>query len=202
MKKIIILGTGASSVFNHSKYDKYKVVSLNIYSNSLIPSLSEWSNKDIAAVLFTGGEDVHPSLYGENREYGTWTNYQRDLIEKAVFEKCYEQGIHMIGICRGMQLLNVLMGGKMIQHVDGHLGHHNIRTKNHGLIPVNSIHHQVVVPSANMEVVATSEEDELPEAIVNQEFGILGVQYHPEMLNINHEGHQYFQSLIDEYDIL
>jgi len=82
----------------------------------------------VALVVFTGGEDVHPSFYG-GRDCGiSQTNKQRDSYEIVIFNYCLRNGIKMAGICRGIQFLNVMAGGFMYQHVTGHAiyGFHGI----------------------------------------------------------------------------
>jgi hypothetical protein len=66
-------------------------------------------------VVFTGGSDVSPYIYGEEPAGARGCDPVRDEYEKAIFEVCKIKGTPMIGICRGGQLLNVLSGGRMIQ---------------------------------------------------------------------------------------
>ena len=70
-------------------------------------------------VVFTGGEDVDPSLYNAEKHPKTYSNLARDLYEKEMFEKIKPHQL-VIGICRGSQFLCVMNGGKLIQHVNGH----------------------------------------------------------------------------------
>jgi putative glutamine amidotransferase len=68
-------------------------------------------------IVFSGGEDVNPAFYGKQEyldkpEMGT-VNYERDEFEKAVFEKAQELKLPILGICRGQQLINALMGGTL-----------------------------------------------------------------------------------------
>ena len=57
--------------------------------------------KDANIVLFTGGEDVSPSLYGCEKHSTTWSNLDRDLYEKEIFEQVSENQL-VVGICRGL----------------------------------------------------------------------------------------------------
>lgn len=69
-------------------------------------------------VVFLGGTDVDPDVYGEERgPYTQAPDKDRDYIEQLGFHKFKDRGTPMVGICRGGQLLNVLNGGKMIQHL-------------------------------------------------------------------------------------
>lgn len=97
-------------------------------------------------VCFTGGSDVSPSYYGEEELRGTYTFPKRDTEEKLVYEKYLDTP--KIGICRAGQFLNVLNGGAMWQHVDGHTSDHDmidLITKN--IIFVTSTHHQMMIPN-------------------------------------------------------
>ena len=78
------------------------------------------NKKDILLVVFTGGEDIHPSFYN-GRDCGiSQTNKARDDYEIKIFNFCLENEIKMVGICRGSQFLNVMAGGFMYQHITGH----------------------------------------------------------------------------------
>ncbi len=95
-------------------------------------------------IIFTGGEDVTPSLYGEKNGKFTKTNIQRDIIEKETFD--YFSSIPKLGICRGAQFLTVMNGGKLIQHVENHNNSsHSIKIKNK-VINISSDHHQMMYP--------------------------------------------------------
>lgn len=112
----------------------------------LVSSLTLCSLKRCNLVIFTGGEDINPDMYGETRHKTTYSNPDRDIREELVFKKALDSGIPMLGICRGAQLLNVLNGGKLIQHVNNHRnGDHIMKTEN-TTYKVNSTHHQMMYP--------------------------------------------------------
>lgn len=105
-------------------------------------------------VLFTGGEDVSPSLYGERTHPRTWANANRDKHETSIYKKALELGVPMVGICRGGQFLNVMNGGKMWQHVENHgiSGTHPANVTGFiGNIGVTSTHHQMMIPNNDVE---------------------------------------------------
>lgn len=99
-------------------------------------------------VMFTGGEDVDPSLYGCEKHSTTYSNLKRDYAEKAIFEQVKPNQL-CVGICRGAQLLTVLNGGLLIQNVSGHamFGTHTIINL-HGSdrYEITSTHHQMQYP--------------------------------------------------------
>lgn len=100
-------------------------------------------------VIFTGGEDVSPSMYKCSKHPTTYSNLKRDKKEKQVFNKCVNLNTKLIiGICRGSQLLCVLNGGLLIQNVLNHakFGTHAIINKNGEIYDITSTHHQMQYP--------------------------------------------------------
>lgn len=98
-------------------------------------------------IIFMGGVDINPKLYGEQPHERTQPpNNDRDRMETALYRTTPDQ-FH-IGICRGAQLLHVLNGGGLWQHVEGHLGNHHIDYVNetgfHRAYTVSSTHHQMM----------------------------------------------------------
>ena len=114
-------------------------------------------------VCFTGGEDVNPALYGEkNVEYQgrlmSGYNESRDDVDLRVFGLAADKV--KVGICRGGQLLNVVNGGSMWQHVTGHAGGpHDLTDVVTGAVyRVTSTHHQMMRPGSEGLVLATARE--------------------------------------------
>ncbi len=71
--------------------------------------------------LFTGGVDVNPVLYGEEKRFDSVEiDDERDAFERALFEAVFPTSKPILGICRGIQSLNVFCGGTLHQHIDGH----------------------------------------------------------------------------------
>src|SRR3990167_9977802 len=99
-------------------------------------------------VQFTGGEDIDPSLYGQHRHPTTSSNIKRDRKESLIYSVAVKASKSIAGICRGAQLLNILNGGQLWQHVgDGHKSDHmayDIMNKKQ--IKVTSTHHQMMLP--------------------------------------------------------
>ena len=154
------------------------------------------------AVLLTGGGDVDPAAYGETpRVELMGIDQERDRAELAATHAAVGAGRPVLGICRGIQLLSVALGGRLHQDLatDGFTGHHWEEERQHevvhlvevvagsaaaSIVPadrlVNSIHHQAVRdPGPSLEVTARSE-DGVTEAVEGD--GLLGVQWHPERL--------------------
>jgi putative glutamine amidotransferase len=149
-------------------------------------------------VVIAGGPDVDPSRYGAERDPRTGPPAPaRDAWELALIDAALTARVPLLGICRGMQLLNVALGGTLVQHLDGHaeivgtFGHHPVKpipgTRYATAVPeetsVPTYHHQSIdrlgtglLPSAHAED-GTIEAIELPAA----DGWVLGVQWHPEM---------------------
>lgn len=105
--------------------------------------------EDADIVIFSGGTDISPALYGERMgKHCQNPNSTRDAVEVEAARYCMKEGKMMIGICRGAQLLTVLSGGTLIQHADGHnIGNHDVVCSyGKDLYEVNSLHHQMMNP--------------------------------------------------------
>lgn len=175
--------------------------------------------KKLSLIMFTGGEDVHPSYYGGTHNNVSFCNKQRDSIEENIFKHALKYNIKMTGICRGFQFLNVMCGGEMYQHIENHAGRlHNVVFPAIGkTAEVTSTHHQLVKPHWNNALpVAWSEEnrsttyigpdcqpaeppDKEIEALVFPDFNVFGVQFHPEMMGSMEYGRQLYTELIDKF---
>lgn len=118
-KKITIVHNEIDN--NYKKFfEKYFIPTFLDYKTIVEKGVKE----QIDLVLFTGGADVNPSLYGEMKGKNTYINEKRDEVDSNMFYNLAH--VPKIGICRGAQLLTVLSGGKLIQHVEGHSTTHSI----------------------------------------------------------------------------
>jgi putative glutamine amidotransferase len=73
-------------------------------------------------VLYTGGSDVNPMLYGQEKMDGTYCDLQRDRRDQDCFIEARKHNKFQVGICRGSQFLNVMCGGELWQDVNNHAG--------------------------------------------------------------------------------
>lgn len=186
------------------------------YSTDL--NLLDESPDRVSLVVFTGGSDVSPSLYGHavSSKCG-YANKSRDQQEKEIFEKTKKINIPMAGICRGAQFLCAMNGGTIVQHLDHHNSSHKIITNDGVELMVNSIHHQLANPSNLVDskkalVLAWSsptlserhvgyknandEETNLKldreyEVVYYPESNSIGFQYHPEIMLKTSDGFNY-----------
>ena len=169
-------------------------------------------------VCFTGGADVSPNIYGDSEHRTTSTNPFRDAEEAKLFQYCVGAGKNMVGICRGGQFLNVMSGGRMYQHVSGHTRSHWMTDARTGQdVYVSSTHHQMMMPSSDAILVATSHEGsyrewfdgDVPmkdvsssdiEVVMYPEHRALCFQPHPEFAGKHYEGmREYFNNLLKEF---
>jgi putative glutamine amidotransferase len=92
------------------------------------PRLTENPGEALDAIdglLLAGGADIDPASYGEQRHAETFgTVPARDAFEIALVRAAIERGMPVLGICRGMQLINVAFGGTLLQHLPELMGHH------------------------------------------------------------------------------
>jgi putative glutamine amidotransferase len=160
----------------------------------------------IDGLMLAGGADIDPSSYGaEPHPQTADTVIERDAFEVALTRAAIARDLPVLGICRGMQLINVACGGTLLQHLPDHVGHedhrrvvgsfdgadHDVQIGQGTLAalaagelahPTKSHHHQGVDKlGEGLVVSAFSSLDELPEAIeMGDRRFVLGVQWHPE----------------------
>ncbi len=171
-------------------------------------------------VLFSGGDDVDPSRYGELVHSGCGTiTPDRDELEINMYKACLKYKKPMLGICRGIQVINVAAGGSCWQDLPGEYPkqpdcpvlQHRQRTDSFiptqeavvtegsllakitgkDILKVNTFHHQACKELGEGWQVAARARDGVIEAIENpsMKFG-LAVQWHPEHLYAGHEEHR------------
>ncbi|MGN6371415.1 MAG: gamma-glutamyl-gamma-aminobutyrate hydrolase family protein [Solirubrobacteraceae bacterium] len=160
----------------------------------------------IDGLMLAGGADIDPSAYGAERHAQTVeTVPERDRFEIALVRAAIERDMPVLGICRGMQLINVAYGGTLLQHLPERFGHHEhlrvagtfdgadhdvdllegslaARAAGETHHATKSHHHQGVDRvGEGLSITGSSAMDGLPEAIEmpDRRF-VLGVQWHPE----------------------
>ena len=199
------LGGGGDAVRNYVRW----LASLSIRSAVVSPRAG--IPEDLAphsALLLTGGVDVDPGLYGEDTAPETrHIDRARDDMEIGLIRAFLDAAKPVFGVCRGIQILNVALGGRLIQHipdflagrareeharVQGEDSVHSVRfirgcelgTVLAGVAEVNSSHHQAVHPDGvgqGLRVAAVSGGG-IVEAVEGTGLGapVIGIQWHPE----------------------
>jgi putative glutamine amidotransferase len=158
----------------------------------------------LEGLVLTGGADLDPALYDADPDPDLGpVEPDRDLWEMALFAAARERDIPVLAICRGLQLLNVVFGGTLRQHVeldegvghpqwdiDGHEMTHRVHVVDgttaaqlyDGEIGVNSLHHQVVDEVGEGLIVSAKAPDGIVEGLETPDGRIVAVQWHPELL--------------------
>ena len=160
----------------------------------------------IDGLILAGGADIDPSAYGAEPHPATnGAVPERDEAEIAIARRAIERDLPVLGICRGMQLINVALGGTLRQHIPDDVGHHEHRrnpgsfeNSDHDVrlhpgslaaraageeVHATKSHHHQGVDEIGAELIVTgvSMLDDVPEAIELPACRfVLGVQWHPE----------------------
>jgi putative glutamine amidotransferase len=146
----------------------------------------------LGGLLLTGGGDVDPFLYGVSAD--SLANHvlrERDELEQALIVEAEQRNVPILGICRGLQMLNVARGGTLHRHIDGHKDvEHRVRLETESMLQalvgaqdytVNSRHHQAVDGLGRGLVVTARAADGIIEALEDPERRfVVAVQWHPE----------------------
>lgn len=174
--------------------------------------------------LFTGGQDIDPTRYGETiSEKCQKSNHMRDELESKIFNRAYEENKCILGICRGMHLINIELGGTlyqdlptqkfseiMIKHVmkppyDRSV--HNVHIENNSPLyrlleveemGVNSYHHQgIKTIGVDIEIMAYAQDNLIEAVCCKSKSFVWGIQWHPEFLyTLDHNCRKIFEAFI------
>ena len=228
----------SEDVFNHGTFRRYSLAATyvdSVLAAGGMPVILPESETDLQSILDTvdglilsGGSDLDPMLYGDSTLHETTygVDAERDAFEIALFRLAVEQDKPVLGICRGIQSINVALGGTLIQDIDSTLPD-AIRHRQHSAgksqtdvshevtivdeqsplfaaignkrVLVNSYHHQSVrEPAPDLRIAAVAD-DGVIESLWHPGMSfLLAVQWHPEMLAAGHDEHAaLFRSLIE-----
>ena len=203
-KKTIILSKASTNYINWLTAPEFNLV--NAYAIDNLDSLMLVAD----GIVLTGGEDINPLMYGDssNLLLCEAMDFRRDTIEKKLFDYALSEQIPFVGICRGMQMMNVAHGGTLYGDIPTQLGdsvvhrnrgevmHEIIITDNNfenikmifpkdidtsntkNIYHVNSWHHQGLKDIADGLIVIAESYDGLPEAV------IMDKKIHPFMIAV------------------
>lgn len=173
-------------------------------------------------LILPGGGDITPAFFGESNHGSRNINTELDILQLQALELCVRETIPVLGICKGLQIINVGLGGSLIQDLptasihrcdDGDQYHNSVTLEGsvmhrlYGKNPiVNSAHHQAIKELGNgLTAIQWCPDDNCIEAVVHCRLPILGVQWHPERIDekramiSGRELLSYFVSLIPSY---
>lgn len=161
------------------------------------------------ALVLSGGVDIHPEFYGGSLQYPGipkkgWKK-ERDEFEKSLFALALEKAIPVLGICRGLQLINVALNGTLVQNLGDELNriHEGGPDKSHaihiekdtilddivgtGKSEINSAHHQAINKLGEGLVINARSDDGIAEGVEWMDPSgkpfLLAVQWHPERMS-------------------
>ena len=161
--------------------------------------------------LFTGGHDVSPGVYHEEKMEGTYPCQKRDRLETVILNKAIEEDKPILGICRGIQFINAVLGGSLYQDLptqhpseESHrqpapydIPSHNVSLRKDSPLykclkiedlPVNSCHHQAIKELApGLEIMAISTDGIIEAVYMPSKKFLWAVQWHPEFSYKNNE---------------
>lgn len=197
IKKILIPG--------RPKFTKNYEAAVASYGAIPIVSLSETSIEDYELLILPGGGDIHPSFFNQTNTASQNLDYELDTVQFRFLDLFVKARKPVLGICKGMQLINVYFGGNIVQNMTAdqlavhsygdedsyHLIFFNTLSplpfKNGlclfpGKIQVNSAHHQCIDHLGQGLTTLQYSLDYVPETIAHIYLPILGFQWHPERL--------------------
>lgn len=195
MKKILIAGREKDTA-NYVEVLKY-------LGADPVVSLQPKSVYSFDGLVLPGGGDICPSYFNQPVIDTRKPDPELDRLQFHILYQFLHTHKPILGICKGMQLLNVFFGGDIKQHVESEDLHqwngadqwhptkahaYSVLEKLYGTeFEVNSAHHQSIdTVGQDLQIIQTSE-DGIPEAICHDHLPILGVQWHPERMCLAHK---------------
>ena len=169
----------------------------------------------VDGVVLTGGGDIAPTRYGETPVPETHNvDPVRDEFDLRLVECCIERNVPLLAICRGMQVVNVALGGSLVQHVAEHQviaatgepvhevtidpNSHLAEAVGVTTLKVNSIHHQAVAqPAPGLDAVAWAPDGSVEAVEQPGNRHLVAVQWHPELMVDHPEQQGLFRQLVD-----
>jgi putative glutamine amidotransferase len=195
-------GLEVPSLISHASYARAleKAGALTVVLPELAPDDAEALLDRIDGVVIVGGPDV-----GDDE--------QRDAFDLALARHCVERDFPLLAICRGIQVLNVALGGTLVQHIDDHMvrdkwnetvhyvdiepGTRLAATVGTTRLAVNSLHHQAVDRFGdNVRAIAHAEDGTVEAIEVAGAANVSGIQWHAELLRHRPDHLALFEALV------
>ena len=150
-------------------------------------------NEAFDGLLLAGGGDIDPAYYGETNHGSYPPDRTRDRCEMSLCRHFTEAKKPILAICRGCQLLNVFLGGTLVQDLPHHAACNHLTTNQENSVAyqifgkeslVNSNHHQAIKqPAMEIKITQRCKQDGVIEGFEHERLPILATQWHPEQLN-------------------
>ncbi|BCD60685.1 MULTISPECIES: gamma-glutamyl-gamma-aminobutyrate hydrolase family protein [unclassified Nitratiruptor] len=210
-KQIVVTGSRYKNrnswLFIHFLLKLFHAKPIFIHPDSTLP-------KDFDALLIGGGTDICPKEYGLHQEWPC--EEKRDKIELELFHQAFDKKLPIFGICRGMQLINVALGGSLhpnVEDLDLEYQHPYTpfplqtitilpHTKLYSIlqtstIKANALHHQAINVLGKDLRIAAKDRNGIIQAIEHEKLPILGIQWHPEYLPYMHPHRKFFKYIVN-----
>lgn len=155
------------------------------------------------ALLLPGGGDLEPWRYGQENTASRGLEPERDRAELELLAEFTAAGKPVLGICRGLQTINVFFGGTLAQDIPGHSAVdgadrlHRVRTARGEEILVNSAHHQAADRLGSGLRAVQWAEDGVVEALRHVRLPVWAVQWHPERLEASGAGRRLMEAFLE-----
>lgn len=148
--------------------------------------------------IITGGDDVNPKRYDEENSNSNY-NDLIDEIDFKIIDYTYKNKKPLLGICRGIQVINVYFNGSLTQDIPGHFNSHIVQYKTREFF-VNSSHHQIINRLGN-NLIPLFKNGNAVEALIHKEKFIIGIQWHPERMTdlVSNFIFKYFKKEVIKY---
>lgn len=212
MKTAAVFGEIKNGKPNVSERYTEHISACGISVKILCGEASETAAEEYDYLIVCGGGDIDPLLYGQQNTENIKFDRGFDILEQSYIKAFLKEGKAILGICRGMQSINVALGGTLIQDIPSMLGlchfncggrdcEHEIKisklSKLHSVMGlravVNSLHHQCIHTLGEGLKIAAVSHDGIIEAIESEK--VLGVQWHPERMS----GNTLFEYFFENY---
>ena len=204
MKPIIGITAGGEEVFRLNKHYTEAVTAAGGVP-IIITDHADTVLRICDGIIISGGGDISPSLCGITQYDPVYLESPdpiRDRFEFELARLAYANSVPTLGICRGMQVMNVALGGTLIFHIDGHMQKfdrdqpsHRVRVSAYtrlralvcqATVEVNSFHHQALdAVSPKLTVCAVSDDGIVEAAEASEHPFYLGIQWHPEHMSVH-----------------
>ncbi len=209
-------GIEVPSLVSHASYARAveKAGGLTVVLPELGPDDVDPLLDRIDGIVLIGGPDINPSRYGATPAPETEpADEGRDAFDIALAQRCVARNHPLLAICRGVQVLNVALGGTLQQHIDDHMVRDKWNESVHRVkiepasavaeivgttdLAVNSLHHQALDHLGNGVRAVAYAEDGTTEAIeIDSAANVIGVQWHAELLRHRPEQLALFANLV------